>query len=656
MTDRKNRGVRCSRVKLDAALAASDIGKKTQIALAEAVADAEQLESVPKDLVNKMFRELPVDSQTIERVAKVLKVKASSLYFDASFPHRSPAENVVLATDDVKPVQSSKQTHSVKHIYFLILFFAVLLLALQLQENNVFEFQEECLQQAIPMAGKANKLSIIIGQFTGDHDNQVQHMLRALISNDKKLNSEVNLFTSCLKVELDSNKTIQQQIIAGHKFARKELIHQQAQLIIWGERFGDRINLRLTSEDANSTLKILNFAGKTIQTNEQDFSLNFKIDDEEITSGDLQLIMLNFITPTTVEQQKQKKLLIEQYNYSGNWLKEAVLSDLNLLKKINPNADVQLYKLTVAQLCFRSRLLGDLESSEYFYQVAQDACLKALNLSPKSEDEMQWASLTGNLATIDLKLHLFATTHEQRLSRLQSALNKYQMIEKTYNIQRNIEEVATYYQNFAAVYTRLAEFDSTQADTLLSRALELSQKGIDFSQPKNNPLYYAQRLQNQCMIKYRLGAMGQERSRIQSAIKDCRDAKQYVDVQDNPQQYAMILNNLAISHAILAEVGDSIDSFNQALLIFSRAQKVYTKALYPVNWGEVELNKAELKCKLAIATKDMEVLADAKISAEQSLLLFIEKNIPRYRDYVEQLLLKIVQCQKGGFTICQCSH
>jgi tetratricopeptide (TPR) repeat protein len=58
----------------------TDAGLKTQVALAERIADIEGLETAPKDVVNRVFRELPVDPTTVERVARALGVEAYSLY------------------------------------------------------------------------------------------------------------------------------------------------------------------------------------------------------------------------------------------------------------------------------------------------------------------------------------------------------------------------------------------------------------------------------------------------------------------------------------------------------------------------------------------------------------------------------------------------
>ncbi|OKY27174.1 lipopolysaccharide assembly protein LapB [Thalassotalea sp. PP2-459] len=74
----RKRGIKASRVKLEHALFAA--GFKTQAALAEHIANIEQLESAPKDMVNRVFREKAVSAASIERIAAALNVDAYTLY------------------------------------------------------------------------------------------------------------------------------------------------------------------------------------------------------------------------------------------------------------------------------------------------------------------------------------------------------------------------------------------------------------------------------------------------------------------------------------------------------------------------------------------------------------------------------------------------
>lgn len=63
-----------------------DAGLKTQAALAERIADIEGLDTPPKDVVNRVFREQPVDLATLERVARALQTPAYQLYLTADEP------------------------------------------------------------------------------------------------------------------------------------------------------------------------------------------------------------------------------------------------------------------------------------------------------------------------------------------------------------------------------------------------------------------------------------------------------------------------------------------------------------------------------------------------------------------------------------------
>jgi tetratricopeptide (TPR) repeat protein len=74
----RKRGIRASRARLTHALTAA--GLRTQAALAERIADLEGLESAPRDLVNRAFRELPVELQSLERIGRALGVEAWTLY------------------------------------------------------------------------------------------------------------------------------------------------------------------------------------------------------------------------------------------------------------------------------------------------------------------------------------------------------------------------------------------------------------------------------------------------------------------------------------------------------------------------------------------------------------------------------------------------
>lgn len=77
----RKRGIRADRKKLEHALFTA--GFKTQAALAEQIALNENLDSAPKDMVNRAFREIAVSPSSIERIAAALNVEAYTLYLSS---------------------------------------------------------------------------------------------------------------------------------------------------------------------------------------------------------------------------------------------------------------------------------------------------------------------------------------------------------------------------------------------------------------------------------------------------------------------------------------------------------------------------------------------------------------------------------------------
>lgn len=99
----RRRGVRASRARLSRALL--DAGLQTQAALAERIADVEGLDSAPKDMVNRAFRELPVEPRSLERIAQVLGVPSYTLYKTADEAEAGPRPESGAAAADSGPRQ-----------------------------------------------------------------------------------------------------------------------------------------------------------------------------------------------------------------------------------------------------------------------------------------------------------------------------------------------------------------------------------------------------------------------------------------------------------------------------------------------------------------------------------------------------------------------
>jgi uncharacterized membrane protein len=116
-TRKRKRGIRASRVKLEEAMARA--GYKTQASLAEAIADKENLDSAPKDIVSKVFRERLVAPSSIQRVASILEVGAYTLYKSAEEQKRE--YKVTENKSQIENIPSTKSPLSFRSLLLLVL-------------------------------------------------------------------------------------------------------------------------------------------------------------------------------------------------------------------------------------------------------------------------------------------------------------------------------------------------------------------------------------------------------------------------------------------------------------------------------------------------------------------------------------------------------
>ncbi|MFT2089743.1 tetratricopeptide repeat protein [Paraglaciecola sp. 2405UD69-4] len=121
-TVKRKRGIKASRQKLEKAL--TDSGFNTQAALAEHIADIENLEAAPKDLVNRVFREKSVSHGSIQRIARALNVEAYTLYKSNNDTKVTPSTD-----NDIEPTSNTAEPllkHQKKSILLVALFFLII--------------------------------------------------------------------------------------------------------------------------------------------------------------------------------------------------------------------------------------------------------------------------------------------------------------------------------------------------------------------------------------------------------------------------------------------------------------------------------------------------------------------------------------------------
>ena len=98
-TRKRVRGVIASRNKLEVAML--NAGIRSQSELAKLIAEKEGINSPPRDLINRTFRQTRVSHQTITRIATVLDVPPHSLFLTQDELAEEEELNPVTVTEKI---------------------------------------------------------------------------------------------------------------------------------------------------------------------------------------------------------------------------------------------------------------------------------------------------------------------------------------------------------------------------------------------------------------------------------------------------------------------------------------------------------------------------------------------------------------------------
>lgn len=165
----RRRGVQASRSKLARALA--EAGLSTQAALADRIADLEELDVAPRDAVSRAFREMPIDVTTLDRIAHALGVEAHTLYKTSDEADESSPP----------PDAGSRRARS-RPIAITALILAAVAVSLwwleRMSEPEVADDRAETIELTLG----DEKLAVLA--FEGDDEQQLTSAIRAALDTD----------------------------------------------------------------------------------------------------------------------------------------------------------------------------------------------------------------------------------------------------------------------------------------------------------------------------------------------------------------------------------------------------------------------------------------------------------------------------------------
>lgn len=259
----RKRGIRASRASLSQALAGA--GLKTQSALAERIADLEGLDMPPRDLVNRVFREKPVDPLSLERVAQALGVEAHTLYLSSSelsepgvgdsVPGKAPPHKRRLITP-------WRVTGGL--IALLLLIGAGILWTLPVDTPlgcRVSEFLHP------PKVGNG-RLGIAIVRFANDPANVGQYFLATNFVSDPQLDPYVSVLTSCHVLSLGGPGDMGLRRESLRDQGRELLQRFGAQILLWGRVEDNRLLVRFISTRQSQTPVTVKIGGRPVPVEE----------------------------------------------------------------------------------------------------------------------------------------------------------------------------------------------------------------------------------------------------------------------------------------------------------------------------------------------------------------------------------------------------
>ncbi|MGA7966691.1 MAG: hypothetical protein WCB49_12565 [Gammaproteobacteria bacterium] len=649
----RKRGVRASRASLSQALARA--GLKTQSALAERMADREGLDMPPKDLVNRVFREKPVDPLSLERVARALEVEAHTLYLSSTEaptgddPANSPAAG--------RTAPRKRRVFTPWRVVGSVL--VILTIAAGILWNLPADTPLGCGVSEFlhPPRVAKGRLGIVIARFANDPANAGQYFLADNFISDPQLDPYVSVLTTCHVLSLNGPGDFRLHRNAVREEGREVLRRFGARILLWGRAEGNRIEVRFISMRQGSTPVTVEIGNRPVPVEEEQLQIPLLLSQSADSLPDIKKTALELMNLQTPAQAKLRTRAMRTYATSIDWLRASIVGSENLRRSIDPYLDPQRWAAVNSDLCYNYRLLGDYDEDAAEFHSAETACNNVLKVRPRTQYPRDWAQAEINLASVYVRLHLFAASRMdsiESLRKAEAALHAAAAV-----IQRPFAPQlwAILQRNLGVVYVRLGELSTgAESERLFTKAITLTKASLEVQNPAFQPLDWAVTQQNICLALHELGERrgkaGIDQAR--EAIAHCREALRWLSPEQSALDWAMAQNNLAISEAMLAQLQTNKPNLEAAIEAFKQAQTVYTKKDLPVKWAMVETNLGELYCHLARFGHDRTAFAQAAEHTGEALEVFTIRKIARYRDYTERQLAGVKACAAENGRSCAC--
>jgi hypothetical protein len=655
----RRRGVRASPAKLNQALAASDLSKKTQAALADRIAEIEGLDAGPKDLVSRVFRGVPIDAQSLERVARALRVPSDSLYENGG--------DAASVTPETAPPHATAQVSFSSQIMARLRSFdrrvmvtAAIGLAVVVMAGVTFSQPEpRCtLSRAVnPAAVRDGRIGILVARFDNDPGDRAQAAIIEGLADNKSVQASADLVRGCKAYDPPESGNVTQSLEALRTAAQRELQNADAHVLIWGEVRNGQAHARLISTRRSSSAAS-ELGDRIVQLDEMQITSPITLSAPAAGLKDLQRLAIEFSAPQNREAAEKRAEILAQMDTSIDWLDASIIADRNYLRSLGEVHRGSQWDLVNAQLCYKYRLRGEARMEKSDFLEADFHCRNALSRLSKENSASDWAAVSINRASIPPRLSLFSQDPAERRKLL--AESEAIIGEILNSDQDRIEplQLATAKRILAGILALKLEIaEGEEAEKLFADAKRLTDEALTLIDKESAPLAFAHLHQNVCVGHFRRamrvgGAPGV--SDTDEAMRRCALAREAVSFREAPLEWAMVQNNLAIATAINATLRNEPEALAAAIEEFQAAQLGFRSDVYPAKWAEVEVNLGELNCNLARLKRDKTPIDAGLQHAEASLEQFIRFGVDAYAGYARKVISNLQAC-RADITTCKCS-
>lgn len=655
----RRRGVAASRAKLNQALAASSLPKKTQAALAERIADIEGLDAAPKDLVSRVFRGVPVDAQSLERVARALNVPADSLFDTSS----SPPSSSESTTNSAALQQRLGVAFNAIGPGRLGVVAAVALAALAGVGLALRPVSRCVIGETFASAKVTNgKLGVLIAGFDRDESNRAQEIIASAFAADSRLAPEVEIIRTCRKLSPPDGGNLSMGRQRLRLEAQRLMRNARADILIWGEVREGEANARIVST-RKAPIAATELGERIVQVDEMEIMAPVSLAKPYAGLPDLKRLAIDMMAPTDEGGTERRARVLATLETATDWLDASIVADRNFLRSLGKNQRASHWGAINAQLCYKYRLRGEAKMEKSDFLEADLHCRDALSQISKEHAPTEWATVMTNRSAIPMRLALFAGDVEERLrlvSEAQSiladalaALPETGAAMQRANIERYLAGVLVYRTEL-----EMDRGDKEAADANFARAHELTEAALRYIDESSNPQAFGHLHQNICVGLYRRAMRTGGEAAIpdlDEAIRRCTTARDALPINESPLDWGMIQNNLAVSNAIKATFANKPAALEAAITEFERAKEAYRHDLYPAKWAEVEVNLGELHCNLARLKKDAAPIDPGLAHAEGALAEFMRFGVDAYANYARAVIANLQTC-RADIAACNCSE